>query len=96
MSINIINFIRFESGFIQCYLHGYGGALSGLNWRCNVIGISAGSISYNFSQNIGPSPLGMGKLFQDKNASSFTDNETITFSIKGAGGLVAAHCFLLI
>jgi len=86
MSVNVVNFSGFEPGFIQSPLHCLGGTLPGLNGGSNMIGISAGSVGYHLSQNIGPSLLGMGKAFQDKDASSFTDDKAIVLGIKGAGG----------
>jgi len=49
-------------------------------------GVSTGSVGNELSQNVSSSLLGMGKVFQDKNASSFTNDEAIAFSVKGTGG----------
>ena len=50
-----------------------------------MVGITAGAVAYDFSQNISPASLGKGEAFQDKDGSSLTEDKTVAPSIKWAG-----------
>ncbi len=86
MSIDIIDFSSSQPSLIKCHLHRPSCPLPIFVWLRDVVGVGTGSIGSNFSQDVSPPLLGMGEVFQDKDAGSIANNKAIAFSIYGARG----------
>mmetsp|Transcript_23371 Transcript_23371/g.32745 ORF Transcript_23371/g.32745 Transcript_23371/m.32745 type:complete len:209 (-) Transcript_23371:585-1211(-) len=84
VSINVGNFCLVHTTHVHRHFHSSGQSPS-FGCRCsNVMSITGGTISYQFTVNLGTTFLSRFQTFNDNNTSTFTHDESSAISIEWA------------
>ena len=62
-------------------------------WRREMIRIAGAAVADNFAIDVRPTTTGMLQFFQDKRTGPLSHDKTVTFTVKGAAGLLGDVVF---